>query len=52
MILSKSCRFFQMQGEGIYCLPLNLSATNATGLTNEQNVTIQVRFKLSNRAVN
>ncbi|KAK0505917.1 hypothetical protein EDD18DRAFT_1121233 [Armillaria luteobubalina] len=36
--------FFQMQGEGIYCLPLNLSATNATGLTNEQNVTIQILY--------
>ncbi|KAK0208518.1 hypothetical protein DFS33DRAFT_1304059 [Desarmillaria ectypa] len=36
--------FFQLQGEGIFCLPLNLSSTNATGLTNGQNATIQILF--------
>jgi hypothetical protein len=35
--------FFQMQGEGIFCFPLDfLANANGTNLVNGQNVTIQV----------
>ncbi|KAK0209298.1 hypothetical protein DFS33DRAFT_1309143 [Desarmillaria ectypa] len=36
--------FFQLEGEGTFRLPLNLSFTNATGLTNCQNAAIQILF--------
>ncbi|KAK0465336.1 uncharacterized protein EV420DRAFT_1513926 [Desarmillaria tabescens] len=36
--------FFQLSGEGLFCLPLNLSSTNATGLTSGQNATIQILY--------
>ncbi|KAF9017148.1 hypothetical protein BDZ89DRAFT_1022326 [Hymenopellis radicata] len=36
--------YFQLSGEGTFCIPLDLSATNATGLQNNENVTIQVQF--------
>ncbi|TFK41393.1 hypothetical protein BDQ12DRAFT_679389 [Crucibulum laeve] len=39
--------FFQLNGEGIFCIPLDFSKTNATGLKDGQNVTIQVRKNLS-----
>ena len=34
--------FFQLQGEGSFCIPLDLATSNFTGLHNGQNVTIQV----------
>ncbi len=34
--------YFQLSGEGTFCIPLDFSSTNATGLQNNQNVTIQV----------
>ncbi|KAJ6534481.1 hypothetical protein DFH09DRAFT_890514, partial [Mycena vulgaris] len=36
--------FFQLTGEGVFCLQLDLSATNATGLTDGQNVTLEIVF--------
>ncbi|KAJ7706428.1 hypothetical protein B0H17DRAFT_1037165 [Mycena rosella] len=36
--------FFKLSGEGLFCLPLDLSKTNATGLTDGQNVTIEIEF--------
>ncbi|PPQ96779.1 hypothetical protein CVT26_006263 [Gymnopilus dilepis] len=33
--------FFQLQGEGAFCIPLDLKSSNATGLTSGQNATIQ-----------
>jgi hypothetical protein len=34
--------FFQLSGEGMFCIPLDLSSSNVTGLHDGQNVTIQV----------
>ena len=34
--------YAQSHGEGLFCLPFDLSLTNATGLQDGQNVTIQV----------
>lgn len=34
--------FFQLEGEGDFCIPLNLASSNATGLQEGQNATIQV----------
>jgi hypothetical protein len=34
--------YAQAHGEGSFCLPFDLSMTNATGLQDGQNVTIQV----------
>ncbi|KAF9042093.1 hypothetical protein BJ165DRAFT_1331430, partial [Panaeolus papilionaceus] len=36
--------FFQATGEGVVCVSLDLKSSNATGLTNGQNVTVQVLF--------
>ncbi|EKM83405.1 hypothetical protein AGABI1DRAFT_110069 [Agaricus bisporus var. burnettii JB137-S8] len=36
--------FFQLEGEGDFCIPLNLASSNATGLQEGQNATIQVLF--------
>ncbi|KAM6497907.1 hypothetical protein JOM56_005855 [Amanita muscaria] len=36
--------FFTQSGEGDFCFPLNFTSPNATGLTNGENVTIQVVF--------
>ncbi|KAF8898353.1 hypothetical protein BD779DRAFT_1483499 [Infundibulicybe gibba] len=36
--------FFQQQGEGVFCVPLDFASTNATGLMDGQNVTIQILF--------
>ncbi|KAG7450282.1 uncharacterized protein BT62DRAFT_916745 [Guyanagaster necrorhizus] len=36
--------FFELKGEGLFCLSLNLSSTNATGLTSGQNVTLQFLY--------
>ncbi|KAJ7676597.1 hypothetical protein DFH06DRAFT_1168584 [Mycena polygramma] len=36
--------FFKAAGEGIFCLNLDLSKTNATGLTDGQNVTLEIIF--------
>ena len=36
--------FFQVQGEGDFCIPLDFSKSNITGLRSGQNVTIQVLF--------
>ncbi|KAK2462089.1 hypothetical protein APHAL10511_006552 [Amanita phalloides] len=36
--------FFQQSGEGIYCFPLLFNSANATGLTNGQNVSIQIVY--------
>jgi hypothetical protein len=37
--------FFQLTGEGMFCIPLNLASSNVTGLHDGQNVTIQVLNK-------
>ena len=34
--------YAQAHGEGLFCIPFDLSKTNATGLQDGQNVTIQV----------
>ena len=39
-------RFFQLDGEGSFCIPLDLAASNFTGLQNGQNITIQVSHGL------
>ncbi|KAJ7293347.1 hypothetical protein C8J57DRAFT_1002608, partial [Mycena rebaudengoi] len=36
--------FFKATGEGLKCINLDFSQTNATGLTDGQNVTIQITF--------
>ncbi|KAJ7157712.1 hypothetical protein C8R43DRAFT_1125379 [Mycena crocata] len=36
--------FFQLSDEGLFCLPLDLMSTNATGLTDGQNVTLEIVF--------
>ncbi|KAJ6604420.1 hypothetical protein DFH09DRAFT_308466 [Mycena vulgaris] len=36
--------FFQLTGEGVFCIPLDFSKTNATGLTDGQNVTVEITF--------
>jgi hypothetical protein len=36
--------FFQVKGEGAFCIPLDFKTSNATSLTAGQNVTIQVVF--------
>ncbi|PPR01185.1 hypothetical protein CVT24_006061 [Panaeolus cyanescens] len=36
--------FMNGEGEGVVCVDLDLKSSNATGLTNGQNVTIQVLF--------
>ncbi|KAJ7683220.1 hypothetical protein B0H17DRAFT_1170000 [Mycena rosella] len=36
--------FFKLSGEGLFCLPLDFSKTNATGLTDGQNVTIEIVY--------
>ncbi|KAJ7636081.1 hypothetical protein DFH06DRAFT_1336227 [Mycena polygramma] len=36
--------FFKASGEGIVCFNLDLSKTNATGLTDGQNVTLEIVF--------
>ncbi|KAF8895051.1 hypothetical protein CPB84DRAFT_1656090, partial [Gymnopilus junonius] len=36
--------FFQVQGEGAFCIPLDLKSSNETGLTSGQNVTLQIVF--------
>ncbi|KAJ6534485.1 hypothetical protein DFH09DRAFT_1180511 [Mycena vulgaris] len=36
--------FFKLTGEGLFCLPLDLLTTNATGLTDGQNVTLEIIF--------
>ncbi|KXN84784.1 hypothetical protein AN958_12078 [Leucoagaricus sp. SymC.cos] len=36
--------FFKDQGEGKFCLPLNLASSNFTGLQSGQNVTLQMLF--------
>jgi len=36
--------FFRASGEGTFCIPLDLSKSNATGLQAGQNVTIQMLF--------
>ncbi|PPQ90436.1 hypothetical protein CVT25_014954 [Psilocybe cyanescens] len=36
--------FFQVNGEGLFCIPLDFKSSNATGLTNNQNVTIQIVY--------
>lgn len=36
--------FFQVQGEGAFCIPLDFSKSNVTSLSTGQNVTIQVSF--------
>ncbi|KAJ7745912.1 hypothetical protein DFH07DRAFT_889913 [Mycena maculata] len=36
--------FFKDSGEGLFCFPLDLLSTNATGLTSGENVTIQITF--------
>lgn len=38
--------FFQVQGEGAFCIPLDFSKSNVTSLSTGQNVTIQVSFPL------
>ncbi|KAL9715733.1 hypothetical protein Ac2012v2_000175 [Leucoagaricus gongylophorus] len=37
-------RFFQLDGEGSFCIPLDLAASNFTGLQNGQNITIQMLY--------
>ncbi|KAF7306715.1 hypothetical protein MIND_00463200 [Mycena indigotica] len=34
----------QASGEGLFCLPFDLSKTNATGLADGQNATLQIQF--------
>ncbi|KAI0690690.1 hypothetical protein BC835DRAFT_1417630 [Cytidiella melzeri] len=36
--------FFQVNGEGSYCFPVDFAASNVTGLQDGQNVTIQLTF--------
>ncbi|KAJ7139893.1 hypothetical protein C8R44DRAFT_765686 [Mycena epipterygia] len=36
--------FFKLTGEGLFCIPLDLLATNATGLKDGQNVTLEIVF--------
>ncbi|KIM48435.1 hypothetical protein M413DRAFT_440167 [Hebeloma cylindrosporum] len=36
--------FFQIQGEGAFCIPLDFSKSNVTSLSTGQNVTIQIVF--------
>ncbi|KAJ3571347.1 hypothetical protein NP233_g3816 [Leucocoprinus birnbaumii] len=36
--------FFQVSGEGGFCIPLNFATSNFTGLQNGENVTIQMLF--------
>ncbi|KAJ7931055.1 hypothetical protein B0H13DRAFT_1960200 [Mycena leptocephala] len=36
--------FYQASGAGVFCLNLDLSKTNATGLTDGQNVTLEIVF--------
>ncbi|KAJ7107670.1 hypothetical protein C8R43DRAFT_852310, partial [Mycena crocata] len=36
--------FFKLTGEGAFCIPLDLSKTNATGLSDGLNVTLQIVF--------
>ncbi|KAL0950891.1 hypothetical protein HGRIS_007650 [Hohenbuehelia grisea] len=36
--------FFQLTGEGLFCIPLEFSNSNVTGLTAGQNVTLQIEF--------
>ncbi|KAF8203289.1 hypothetical protein BJ912DRAFT_943513 [Pholiota molesta] len=36
--------FFQDQGEGAFCIPLDFSKSNVTSLSSGQNVTIQIVF--------
>ncbi|KAF8971572.1 hypothetical protein BDZ97DRAFT_1651067 [Flammula alnicola] len=36
--------FFQLNGEGAFCIPLDFSKSNVTSLTSGQNVTLQIVF--------
>ncbi|KAF8168333.1 hypothetical protein B0H34DRAFT_685114 [Crassisporium funariophilum] len=36
--------YFQVQGEGAFCIPLDFSKSNVTGLQSGQNVTVQIVF--------
>ncbi|KAJ7783532.1 hypothetical protein DFH07DRAFT_726859 [Mycena maculata] len=36
--------FFKLSGEGLFCIPLDLSATNATGLSDGLNVTLEIVY--------
>ncbi|KAF9557844.1 hypothetical protein CPC08DRAFT_819633 [Agrocybe pediades] len=36
--------FFQVNGEGAFCIPLDLKSSNFTGLQDGQNVTIEIVF--------
>ncbi|KAH9487152.1 Copper acquisition factor BIM1 [Psilocybe cubensis] len=36
--------FAEVKGEGAFCLPLDFKSSNATGLTNNQNITIMIIF--------
>lgn len=36
--------FLQLEGEGLFCLPLGFTSPNATGLQNGENVTIQILY--------
>ncbi|KAJ6627164.1 hypothetical protein B0H10DRAFT_2429495 [Mycena sp. CBHHK59/15] len=36
--------FFQRSGEGVFCIPLDFSSTNATGLKDGLNVTLEIIF--------
>jgi len=40
----QSIPFFQVNGEGQFCIPFNLSSTNVTGLSAGQNLTLQFEF--------
>jgi len=35
--------FFQLNGEGGFCIPLDFKSSNFTGLKDGQNVTVEVR---------
>ncbi|KAF9499881.1 hypothetical protein BDN71DRAFT_1383328 [Pleurotus eryngii] len=41
---SQALPFTQLTGEGAFCLPLNFATSNVTGLSEGQNVTIQIQF--------
>ncbi|KAG9314651.1 hypothetical protein JVU11DRAFT_5456 [Chiua virens] len=36
--------YFQTNGEGLYCFPINIAASNVSGIQNGANVTIQIVF--------
>lgn len=36
--------YFQSSGEGLFCFPINIAASNVSGIQDGANVTIQVIF--------